>query len=139
MTDRLFNIRNEIDDSISVVESTLIVLEAVLAERENGDRYNWVIIGVLDRLDIIRKDMEEMGNLYSKETSGAQAKSRDPQMEPLATEIINALSATAEAAQSRIDAIRRTAQEIISLCDEHEQEGKERREAANDCKGRIGE
>ena len=123
MTDRILDIQNEIDDSISVVESTLIVLEADLAERENGDRYNWVIIGVLDRLDIIRKDMEEMETLYSKEMNGEQAKFRDPQREPLATEIINALSVTAEAAQSRIDAIRRTAQEIISLCDEHEQEG----------------
>ena len=132
MTDRLFDIRNEIDDSISVAESTLIILEAAIAERENGDRYNWVIIGVLDRLDIIRKDMEEMETLYSKEMNGAQAKPRDPQREPLATEIINALSVTAEAAQSRIDAIRRTAQEIISLCDEHEQEGKKRKGTAND-------
>ena len=132
MTDRLFDIQNEIEDSISVVESTLIIMEAALADRENGEKYNWVIIGVLDRLDTIRKDMEEMETLYSKEMNGEQAKFRDPQREPLATEIINALSVTAEAAQSRIDAIRRTAQEIISLCDEHEQEGKERRETAND-------
>ena len=123
MTKRLFDIQNEIDDSISVVESTLIILESALADREKGDKYNWVIIGILDRLDTIRKDTEEMETIYSKEMNGEQAKPRDPQREPLATEIINALSATVEAAQSRIDAIRRTAQEIISLCDEHEQEG----------------
>lgn len=123
MTKRLFDIQNEIDDSISVVESTLIILESAFADREKGDKYNWVIIGILDRLDTIRKDTEEMETIYSKEMNGEQAKPRDPQREPLATEIINALSATAEAAQSRIDAIRRTAQEIISLCDEHEQEG----------------
>ena len=132
MINRLFDIQNEIEDSISVVESTLIIMEAALADRENGEKYNWVIIGVLDRLDTIRKDMEEMETLYSKEMNGEQAKPRDPQREPLATEIINALSVTAEAAQSRIDAIRRTAQEIISLCDEHEQEGKKRKGTAND-------
>lgn len=123
MTKRLFDIQNEIDDSISVVESTLIILESALADREKGDKYNWVIIGILDRLNTIRKDTEEMETIYSKEMNGEQAKPRDPQREPLATEIINALSATVEAAQSRIDAIRQTAQEIISLCDEHEQEG----------------